>query len=119
MQLALVQLDCVPPRCRSWRPTRAWLSSSCTHTLFWSSTNRHAAALLQAMAPYEGVAVIESERIEQNAEELESRFRCVGAVVVLQRLTSWLAVGAAVVLRCAAAAGQLRMWFTCHLVPSC
>ncbi|KAI7839381.1 hypothetical protein COHA_006906 [Chlorella ohadii] len=28
----------------------------------------------KAMAPYEGVAVIESERIEQNAEELESRF---------------------------------------------
>lgn len=28
------------------------------------------------MAPYEGVAVIESERIEQNAEELEKNFRC-------------------------------------------
>ena len=36
------------------------------------------------MAPYEGVAVIESERIEQNAEELESRFRC----VVLQLVAS-------------------------------
>lgn len=31
------------------------------------------------MAPYEGVAVIESERIEQNAEELEKRFRCARA----------------------------------------
>ena len=29
-----------------------------------------------AMRPYEGEAVPESERIEQNAEELEARFRC-------------------------------------------
>lgn len=29
----------------------------------------------QAMAPYEGVAVPESEHIEQNAAELEARFR--------------------------------------------
>lgn len=34
-----------------------------------------AAPLPQAMRPYEGVAVPESEHIEQNAEQLEAAFR--------------------------------------------
>ncbi|EFN57828.1 hypothetical protein CHLNCDRAFT_143244 [Chlorella variabilis] len=37
-------------------------------------------AVAAAMAPYEGVAVPESERIEQGAEELEALFRRVGGV---------------------------------------
>lgn len=36
-------------------------------------------AVAAAMKPYEGVAVPESERIEQNADELESLFRCAGS----------------------------------------
>ena len=33
------------------------------------------------MAPYEGVAVPESEDIEQSVEELQQRFRCGGGGV--------------------------------------
>lgn len=38
---------------------------------------------LQAMRPYEGVAVPESEHIEQNAEQLEAAFRWAAATQAL------------------------------------